>query len=165
MSRAATLLVTLGFAFAAGCGGSEESSSPGAAAPAAKRENAAPPTATPSAAAEPAPPHEPPASANPAAAATAGDPARGAPLYVTYCASCHGPKGDGDGPVAATLDPKPAAHSDAAYMDTLSDEHLVLVISKGGPAIGKSPLMAGWAGTLDAGQIVDVVAYIRTLSQ
>jgi hypothetical protein len=127
------LLVTLGLAFVAGCGESEQSS-PGAAAPGAKRENAAPPTATPSPAVDPAPPREPPAS-------------------------------DGDGPVAANLDPKPAAHSDAAYMDTLSDEHLILVISKGGPAIGKSSLMAGWAGTLDASQIVDVVAYIRTLSQ
>jgi mono/diheme cytochrome c family protein len=157
MIRAAALLVTLAFAIAAGCGGSEESSSPPAAAPAVKP--------NPAAKTAPEPTPTPAAKASAGAAAREGDPADGAPLYATYCASCHGPKGAGDGPVAATLDPKPAAHSDASYMDTLSDEHLVLVISKGGPAVGKSPLMAGWAGTLNDGQIVDVVAYIRTLSK
>jgi mono/diheme cytochrome c family protein len=159
MIRAAALLVTLAFAIAAGCGGPEESSSPPAAAPAVKPNPAA------KTAPEPTPTPAAKANASAGAAAREGDPADGAPLYATYCASCHGPKGDGDGPVAATLDPKPAAHSDASYMDTLSDEHLVLVISKGGPAVGKSPLMAGWAGTLNDGQIVDVVAYIRTLSK
>ena len=32
----------------------------------------------------------------------------GAELYVRYCASCHGPNGTGDGPVARGLDPRPA---------------------------------------------------------
>ncbi|GLH73639.1 hypothetical protein GETHLI_21410 [Geothrix limicola] len=30
-------------------------------------------------------------------------PASGAEMYASYCASCHGPKGQGDGPVAAHL--------------------------------------------------------------
>jgi mono/diheme cytochrome c family protein len=29
-------------------------------------------------------------------------------LFVSYCASCHGPNGRGDGPVAPYLSPKPA---------------------------------------------------------
>lgn len=164
MKPTAILVSTLAFALVVGCGGSEESPKPAPPAPAAKP---APPTPAPA----PAPAASAPAKAeaapgpNAAAGARKGDPARGAPLYATYCASCHGLSGDGDGPVAANLEPKPAAHSDAAYMDTLSDEHLVLVITKGGPAVGKSPMMAGWAGTLDAGQIADVAAYVRTLSQ
>jgi high-affinity iron transporter len=34
---------------------------------------------------------------------------RGAQLFQTQCAACHGPQGRGDGPAAATLDPKPTA--------------------------------------------------------
>ena len=39
-----------------------------------------------------------------------GDPAlaRGATLYRIHCASCHGSKGTGDGPVASALRTKPA---------------------------------------------------------
>jgi mono/diheme cytochrome c family protein len=160
MRSADILLIACAFAFAVGCGGSDESPAAKPTAPAASPEKPSPPPAP----STPAKPAAQPSTAS-TGAATEVDPSRGAPLYATYCASCHGPGGDGDGPVAATLDPKPAAHSDAAYMDTLTDEHLVLVISKGGPAVGKSPLMAGWAGTLNDRQIVDVVAYIRTLSQ
>lgn len=32
----------------------------------------------------------------------------GAELYHRYCASCHGPNGAGDGPVAKWIDPRPA---------------------------------------------------------
>lgn len=109
-------------------------------------------------------PVEPPAPAELPVAATP-DPARGAIHYAALCASCHGPKGDGDGPIAASLDPKPARHADGAYMNALSDEHLFLVIKKGGPAVGKSVLMAPWADTLDDDQIRDVIAYIRSLAE
>ena len=34
---------------------------------------------------------------------------RGAQLFQSQCAACHGPQGRGDGPAAATLDPKPTA--------------------------------------------------------
>lgn len=42
-------------------------------------------------------------------AARADDPGvtQGKALYTQYCASCHGADGTGDGPKAATLDPKP----------------------------------------------------------
>lgn len=94
----------------------------------------------------------------------AGDAARGRPLYVTYCASCHGPAGAGNGPLAASLDPKPVDHTDGHYMNELSDAHLFTVIQQGGPAVGKSPLMAAWGGTLDDQQIRDVIAYVRSLA-
>lgn len=32
---------------------------------------------------------------------------KGAQLYTNNCSSCHGPKGDGDGPAAVALNPKP----------------------------------------------------------
>lgn len=112
--------------------------------------------------ATPAPPEPPP---TPPAEPRTADTANGGELYVTYCASCHGVSGAGDGPVAASLDPRPARHDDGAYMNGLSNEHLVAVIKLGGPAVGKSPMMAPWGGSLDDQQIRDVVAFTRSLAK
>jgi high-affinity iron transporter len=46
----------------------------------------------------------------------APDLARGATLYATNCATCHGALGRGDGPAAKGLDPAPANFQDAARM-------------------------------------------------
>ncbi len=40
------------------------------------------------------------------------DVTRAAPLYAQNCASCHGATGHGDGPAAASLDPRPIAFAD-----------------------------------------------------
>jgi mono/diheme cytochrome c family protein len=151
----ATLILGLALALSSACGGGSEQ------APAPEPEAAAPVEPEPEPAALPAEPAAEPAAE---AAAGPGDAAAGAPLYATYCASCHGPKGDGDGPVSAGLNPKPAKHSDAAYMTALSDEHLFKVVKEGGASVGKSPLMAPWGGTLSDAQIRDVVAFVRTLA-
>jgi len=126
--------------------------------------------ATPAAPAAPAMPEQgaqpaAPAAAAAAAPAAAPDVKQGEQLYATYCATCHGPRGDGDGPAAAALDPKPVKHHDGAYMNALTNEHLFKVIKEGGPAVGKSALMAPWGGTLSDQQIWDVVAFVRSLAE
>jgi high-affinity iron transporter len=150
MSARLLSMTVAGCLLLAACGG-EESKAP-----------ATPPSAAP-AASTPTPAAAPPAAAAPAAAATP-DAAKGATLYAANCASCHGPRGDGDGPVAAALVPKPAKHHDGAYMNALSNEHLFKVIKEGGPSVGKSPLMAPWGGMLSDAQIWDVVAFVRSLA-
>ncbi len=95
----------------------------------------------------------------------ASSPTRGETDYATYCAPCHGAGGDGDGPMSALLDPKPARHSDAALMSALSDETLFRVIKDGGPAVGKSAQMAAWGDRLSDETIHDLVAYVRSLSR
>ena len=94
----------------------------------------------------------------------AGDAVAGRADYQTLCSSCHGTEGAGDGPVAATLDPKPAKHSDGAFMNTLSDEYLFSVIKEGGAAVGKSAMMAPWGGTVTDEQIRNLIAFIRSLA-
>jgi mono/diheme cytochrome c family protein len=49
-------------------------------------------------------------------------------------------------------------------MNALSDDYLFEVIVKGGAAVGKSPLMAPWGGTLSDDGVRDVIAFIRTLA-
>jgi cytochrome c oxidase cbb3-type subunit 3 len=88
----------------------------------------------------------------------------GRALYQQYCSMCHGPQGQGNGPAAATMNPKPRNHTDGRYMNTLSDTHLTTVISEGGAAVQRSPLMPSWKGTLSPQQIADVVTYLRTLA-
>lgn len=85
--------------------------------------------------------------------------------YATYCAPCHGARGDGRGPLAHMLVPRPARHDDAAFMNARSDEYLFRLLKDGGPAYGKSPLMGAWGRILSDGQIRDLVAYMRALAE
>jgi cytochrome c553 len=62
------------------------------------------------------------------------------------------------------LDPRPARHSDAAFMNTLSDEYLFRLLKEGGPAFGKSPLMGAWGKNLSEQRIRDLVAFLRSLA-
>lgn len=90
--------------------------------------------------------------------------AQGKSVYETYCTSCHGEKGKGDGTAAASLPAKPADHTNGAVMNQLNDKFLYDIISKGGGAVGKSTFMPSWGGALNDNQIRDAVAYIRTLA-
>ncbi len=138
-----------------------------------------PSEATPPAAVEPAPMPEPapaevPAetpAAEPAVetsavsfACIAGNVETGKAKYAQLCASCHGAAGAGDGVASAGLNPKPAHHNDGGYMNALSNEHLVKVITEGGAAVGKSPMMAPWGAALGTQGVLDVVAFVRTLA-
>jgi mono/diheme cytochrome c family protein len=90
--------------------------------------------------------------------------AEGKKLYTSYCSTCHGETGKGDGTAAASLPAKPADHTNGAVMNQLSDKFLLEIISKGGGAAGKSTFMPSWGGSLNEKQIRDIVAYIRTLA-
>jgi mono/diheme cytochrome c family protein len=87
----------------------------------------------------------------------------GKQLYQQRCAPCHGPDGKANTPTAQALNPKPRDHTDGAYMNQLSHDHLTKVIKQGGVAVGKSPIMPPQADLNDQ-QIRDVVAFVRSLA-
>ncbi|MCH2169999.1 cytochrome c [Myxococcota bacterium] len=102
----------------------------------------------------------------------AGDAAAGKVKYDMFCASCHGPTGKGDGPVAAAIQPPPRDFSVGEFkFDTNgsgtagTDEDLANVITNGGAKYGGNPMMAPWGGALSPTDIQNVVAYIRSLKQ
>jgi mono/diheme cytochrome c family protein len=96
--------------------------------------------------------------------ASAQNAAEGKKLYTTYCSSCHGETGKGDGMAAGSLPVKPADHTSGTVMNQLNDKFLLDIISKGGGAVGKSTFMPSWGSSLNDKQVRDVVAYIRTLA-
>ncbi|MGE5219800.1 MAG: c-type cytochrome [Chloroflexota bacterium] len=85
-------------------------------------------------------------------------------LYATYCATCHGEHGKGDGVAAASLPVKPTDHTNGSIMNQLSDQFLMDIISKGGAAVGKSSFMPAWGSAFNEKQLRDLIAYIRTLA-
>jgi mono/diheme cytochrome c family protein len=93
------------------------------------------------------------------------DVAKGKALYGQYCAGCHGSVGKGDGPAAASLNPKPRDLSDQSYARSLKDEYLIDITKNGGPAVKKSPLMPAFGKTLKDDQVKDLMAYLRSLAK
>ncbi|MGH7319175.1 MAG: c-type cytochrome [Candidatus Rokuibacteriota bacterium] len=89
----------------------------------------------------------------------------GKAVYDQYCASCHGPGGEADGPQAATLPVKPPSFTDGRLMNPLPDEFLFTVVTKGAGAVGLAPQMPPFQPPLTDRQVQDVVAFIRTMAK
>jgi mono/diheme cytochrome c family protein len=87
--------------------------------------------------------------------------ARGAELYTTHCASCHGDGGMGDGPASTALDPVAAPIAHTSQM--LGDDYLFWRISEGGAMSPFNSAMPTWAATLDEQERWDVINYIQAL--
>ena len=88
------------------------------------------------------------------------DLARGKAVYVRQCQSCHGVSGYGDGPAAHSLKVPPVNfHRFRSFLK--SDEELLRTIEHG---VVFSP-MHSWRGQLTDGEMQDVLAYVRLLSQ
>jgi cytochrome c553 len=62
-------------------------------------------------------------------------------IYQERCASCHGDQGDGKGPGAFAVKPKPRDYTDANWQTTVTNDELSQVIVRGGAALGKSYMM------------------------
>ena len=75
----------------------------------------------------------------------------GARVFATYCATCHGPGGKGDGVAAAGLNPKPASFVTRTFKydpngnGTKGDlEDIQAIVHDGAAKHGGSPLMTAW---------------------
>jgi len=80
-------------------------------------------------------------------------------LYAVHCAGCHGPAGEGDGPLAATLSVRPPALADLAVQGRFSDADLAHVVLQGRAG---TP-MPGFARLVEPQAADDIVAFMRTL--
>lgn len=112
-----------------------------------------------------------PAGEAPATTTAAADTAAGAKIYRTYCQTCHGAKGAGDGLAAAGLNPKPASFATSSFKydpsgnGTKGDiEDIKAIVHDGAAKHGGSPLMAPWP-MLSPEQLQAVAAYVKSLGQ
>jgi len=87
----------------------------------------------------------------------AGDLQRGETLYRENCVACHGRNGNGQGPRAYFILPKPRDFTHPAARQVLKDKaHLFAVIAEG--TLGSE--MPAWEKVLDAQSIADVAEYV-----
>lgn len=82
----------------------------------------------------------------------------GAELFSQTCSVCHGPEGNGDGPGAAGLDPKPASLT-ADHVQANSDGALFYTISNGRPGTA----MVSWSATYGETERWHLVNFVRSL--
>jgi len=100
------------------------------------------------------------ASKKPSAAAPSSKQSPAA-TYHSFCASCHGDSGKGNGPGAVAFNPAPTDFTDCAKMKMRSDEFLYEVVAKGGSAEGLSRSMPGWSEAFTGSQIHGLVEYLK----
>jgi mono/diheme cytochrome c family protein len=81
-------------------------------------------------------------------------------VFKAKCVVCHGDHGDGDGPGAAALNPKPRAFALPDWQASVTDEHIKKVIIEGGAAAGKSAAMPGNPDLRNKQEVVDELVKI-----
>jgi mono/diheme cytochrome c family protein len=96
--------------------------------------------------------------------AFAADAAKGGTLYAQRCAMCHGNKGAGDGPVAATIPEgmKPRNLATGQYKYATDDAKFKELLQKGGAGVGLSPLMPAQSD-LKPEDLDNIIAFVKTL--
>ena len=89
----------------------------------------------------------------------------GRQLNEQYCSRCHDPEST---PERVSnydnLAVKPHPFTEGETLNKMSDEDLTAIISHGGPALNKSPLMPPYGYTLSKTDIQALISYIRTVS-
>ena len=99
------------------------------------------------------------------ARAESGNDANGKKLYLTYCFTCHGKEGKGDGYAARYQPVKPRDLTNAALMSTHTDQQLFSAIGGGSSTLHGPMVMPAWWLSLTEQQLWDLAAYVRTLHQ
>jgi mono/diheme cytochrome c family protein len=84
-----------------------------------------------------------------------GNAATQSTVYADNCAVCHGDEGKGDGPIAASLTPRPPDLTQSELVGTMSEEELMEYVS-----VGKGA-MPGFGKILTEEQLRGVVAWLR----
>ncbi len=87
------------------------------------------------------------------------DLARGKMIFEQNCLSCHGAGGKGDGPQAASLNPRPVAIGSSGTMHDKTPALMYRIVSVG---VAGTPMVA-WANALNPDDRWAVVSYVNSL--
>jgi len=86
--------------------------------------------------------------------------------YLAYCGMCHGPRGAGDGEVAAALKRSNIIVprlDDAARLEKLGRAGVLRIITAGGAHVGRSNVMPEWGGLVGAGLAGGLADHVMSL--
>jgi mono/diheme cytochrome c family protein len=89
--------------------------------------------------------------------------AHGQRVFAQRCATCHGPRGRGDGQNAYNLQPPPPDFQEA--LPSLSRVDRRRVIEGGTAALGRSPLCPPWGPSLDEDEVEALLAWMEVMEQ
>lgn len=89
-----------------------------------------------------------------------GNPEDGEAIFLESCQHCHGPLGRGNGQMAEYLDPPPKDLTSESTR-SMTDDEIREVIIEG----RKGTAMAGFEDSFQDAQLIDLVAFIRSLKR
>jgi mono/diheme cytochrome c family protein len=95
---------------------------------------------------------------------TQTDPAKAKKIYDQMCAGCHGFRGDGGEGHRGGFSPHVPTLANKAYMASVPDDYLVMIVKKGGAYMGKMVTMPAWEKRLSDEEILSIVAHMRTFT-
>jgi len=92
--------------------------------------------------------------------------ARAQQAYLAYCAMCHGPRGAGDGEVAAALlrsNVRVPRLDDAVAMGRVGRAGVLHIVLEGGAHVGRSNIMPEWGGLVGQSLAGDLADYVMSI--
>jgi mono/diheme cytochrome c family protein len=90
--------------------------------------------------------------------------AEGQRVFYQYCVWCHADSTPAGPSNRANVTPSSSLMNDGAKLNGLSDEFLRNIITLGGSAMGRSPMMPAWGKTLSQEEIQAVIAFTRAIA-
>ena len=91
--------------------------------------------------------------------------AQGKRIFYQYCVWCHADATPAGPSNRSNLTPMPPLMNDGEKLNGESDEFLQNIITLGGSAQGKSPMMPPYGKTLSPGDIKAVISFTRAIAQ
>jgi mono/diheme cytochrome c family protein len=85
-------------------------------------------------------------------------------VFYDKCVWCHGDATPAGPSNKANLVPQPPLLTDGNVLNSLSDAFIRNIVTLGGSALGKSPMMPPWGNTLNEQEIRFVTAYVRAVA-
>jgi mono/diheme cytochrome c family protein len=91
--------------------------------------------------------------------------AQGKRIFYQHCVWCHADATPAGPSNRSNLTPVPPLLNDGATLNAESDEFMQNIITLGGSAMGKSPMMPPYGRMLSAEEIRAVIAFTRAIAQ
>lgn len=91
--------------------------------------------------------------------------AQGKRVFNEKCVWCHSDSTPAGPSNRFNLSTTPALINDGEVLNPMSNTYLQNIITLGGSAVSKSPLMPPWGGTLSQEHIQSLIAFIRAVAQ